>query len=77
MHPRGSSGTGHRESIMSTYLNETDAGRRIEYDYLIVAPGIRYNYEAWFGNDRRMAEATRARFPAAALNRLKRSASMA
>ena len=28
-------------------------------------PGIRYNYEAWFGNDRRMAEATRARFPAA------------
>ncbi|NMG32950.1 NAD(P)/FAD-dependent oxidoreductase [Azoarcus sp. TTM-91] len=37
----------------------------VDYDYLIVAPGIRYNYEAWFANDRRMAEATRARFPAA------------
>ena len=37
----------------------------IDYDWLVLAPGIRYNYEAWFGNDRRMAEATRARFPAA------------
>lgn len=41
------------------------AAGAVHYDYLIVAPGIRYNYEAWFGNDRRMAEATRARFPAA------------
>ncbi len=37
----------------------------LEYDYLVMAPGIRYDYEAWFGNDRRAAEATRARFPAA------------
>ena len=37
----------------------------VDYDYLILGAGIRYNYEAWFGNDRRMAEATRARFPAA------------
>ena len=37
----------------------------IDYDYLILSPGIRYNYEAWFGNDRRAADATRARFPAA------------
>jgi NADH dehydrogenase FAD-containing subunit len=37
----------------------------LDYDYLILSPGIRYNYEAWFGNDRRAAEATRARFPAA------------
>lgn len=37
----------------------------VEYDYLVLSPGIRYNYEAWFANDRRMAEATRARFPAA------------
>lgn len=41
------------------------AAGRLHYDYLIVSPGIRYNYEAWFGNDRRMAEAARARFPAA------------
>jgi NADH dehydrogenase FAD-containing subunit len=37
----------------------------LDYDFLVMAPGIRYNYEAWFGNDRRLAEATKARFPAA------------
>lgn len=37
----------------------------LAYDYLVLSPGIRYGYEAWFGNDRRAAEATRARFPAA------------
>lgn len=37
----------------------------LEYDYLVVAPGIRYNYEAWFGDDRRAAAHTRANFPAA------------
>lgn len=37
----------------------------LDYDYLVLAPGIRYNYEAWFGNDRTVADATRARFPAA------------
>ncbi|MBL8310421.1 MAG: FAD-dependent oxidoreductase [Burkholderiales bacterium] len=37
----------------------------LDYDYLVLSPGIRYNYEAWFGNDRRAAEATKARFPSA------------
>ena len=37
----------------------------IDYDYLIVGAGIRYNYEAWFGNDRKAAEYTKAHFPAA------------
>ena len=37
----------------------------LDYDFLVLAPGIRYNYEAWFGNDRRAADATRGRFPAA------------
>lgn len=37
----------------------------VDYDYLIVGAGIRYNYETWFGNDRRAAEYTRAHFPAA------------
>ncbi len=37
----------------------------IDYDYLIVGAGIRYNYEAWFGNDRKAAEYTKAMFPAA------------
>ena len=37
----------------------------LDYDFLILAPGIRYNYEAWFGEDREAADATRTRFPAA------------
>lgn len=37
----------------------------VDYDWLILSPGIRYNYEAWFGNDRQMAEAARTRTPAA------------
>jgi NADPH-dependent 2,4-dienoyl-CoA reductase/sulfur reductase-like enzyme len=37
----------------------------LDYDFLVLAPGIRYNYEAWFGNDRRAADTTRARFPGA------------
>lgn len=37
----------------------------LDYDLLVLSPGIRYGYESWFGNDRRAAEATKARFPAA------------
>ncbi|HZX32713.1 MAG TPA: FAD-dependent oxidoreductase [Rhodocyclaceae bacterium] len=37
----------------------------VDYDYLIIGSGIRYNYEAWFGNDRRAADYTRTHFPAA------------
>ena len=37
----------------------------LDYDWLVLAPGIRYNYEAWFGNDRRAADAARQRFPSA------------
>jgi NADH dehydrogenase FAD-containing subunit len=32
----------------------------LDYDYLIVGAGIRYNYEAWFGNDRKAADYTKA-----------------
>ncbi len=37
----------------------------LDYDYLILANGIRYNYGAWFGNDRKAADYTKANFPAA------------
>lgn len=37
----------------------------LDYDWLILSPGIRYNYEAWFGNDRQAADAARTRFPSA------------
>lgn len=37
----------------------------LDYDWLVLAPGIRYHYEAWFGNDRVAADATRTRYPCA------------
>lgn len=63
----------HGYRFIQTEVMAVDRGARrvqtalgwLDYDYLVLAPGIRYNYEAWFGNDRRAAEATRARFPAA------------
>ena len=35
----------------------------IDYDYLILAGGIRNAYDAWFGNDRAAAEYTRMHYP--------------
>lgn len=37
----------------------------IEYDYLVLAPGIRYNYDAWFKGDKDMAAYTKINYPAA------------
>jgi NADH dehydrogenase FAD-containing subunit len=37
----------------------------LDYDWLVLAPGIRYHYESWFGNDRVAADAARQRFPSA------------
>ncbi|MDP2822569.1 MAG: FAD/NAD(P)-binding oxidoreductase [Sulfuritalea sp.] len=36
----------------------------LEYDWLVLAVGIRYDYEPWFGDDRRAAEEARKRYPA-------------
>lgn len=36
----------------------------LDYDWLIMAVGIRYDYEAWFGDDRRAAEQARKLYPA-------------
>lgn len=41
------------------------AAGRIQYDYLILAAGIRYDYSAWFGDDRKTADFTRTSYPAA------------
>lgn len=38
---------------------------RIQYDYLILAAGIGYNYGAWFGEDREAAAYTKKHYPAA------------
>ncbi len=37
----------------------------IQYDYLVLAPGIRYNYSAWFGDNRELARLTKVNFPPA------------
>lgn len=37
----------------------------VDYDYLILSGGIRNDYEAWFGNDRRAIDYTRTHFPSA------------
>jgi NADPH-dependent 2,4-dienoyl-CoA reductase/sulfur reductase-like enzyme len=53
-----------------TYINRTK--RRIytnqgyvDYDYLILAPGIGYNYDAWFKGDKKMANYCATHFPSA------------
>ena len=37
----------------------------LEYDWLILAVGIRYDFEAWYGNDRRAVEHTLRHYPCA------------
>lgn len=37
----------------------------IDYDWLILAVGIRYDFEAWYGNDRRAIDHTLANYPCA------------
>jgi NADH dehydrogenase FAD-containing subunit len=37
----------------------------IDYDYLVLSPGIRYDYSAWFGDDKQMAERCRQECPPA------------
>lgn len=37
----------------------------LDYDWLVLAPGIRYDYRAWFGDDREAADYTRERYPCA------------
>ena len=36
----------------------------IDYDWLVLAVGIRYDYAPWFGDDRRSAEQVRKSYPA-------------
>jgi len=42
----------------------TDQGY-VEYDYLVLAPGIGYNYDAWFAGDKEMARYTQTHYPSA------------
>jgi len=59
--------------FLNTTVTDIDRSRRrvytpegyVEYDYLILAPGIDYDYERWFGTDREMARICATRFPSA------------
>ncbi|MCS7261984.1 MAG: NAD(P)/FAD-dependent oxidoreductase [Aquificaceae bacterium] len=37
----------------------------VEYNYLVLAPGVRYNYAAWFGDNRELIRYTKTNYPAA------------
>ncbi len=53
------------EAVDRTQRRVTTSLGSLDYDWLVLAPGIRYQYEAWFGNDRVAADAARQRFPSA------------
>lgn len=40
------------------------SGGTLDYDWLVLAVGIRYDYEPWFGDDRRAAAEARSNYPA-------------
>jgi NADPH-dependent 2,4-dienoyl-CoA reductase/sulfur reductase-like enzyme len=43
----------------------TSADFFIDYDWLVLAPGIRYDWSAWFGDDARATEHARTNYPCA------------
>jgi len=60
-------------TFIQTEVSDIDRDKRrvvthlgtLDYDWLILAVGIRYDYEAWYGNDRRAAEHTLKNYPCA------------
>jgi len=63
----------HGYTFIQTEIVDIDrAARRvvtaqgvIDYDWLVIGAGIRYGFEAWFGNDRKAIEYTRTQFASA------------
>ncbi|MFH2210668.1 MAG: FAD/NAD(P)-binding oxidoreductase [Pseudomonadota bacterium] len=60
-------------TFIQTEVSDIDRDKRrvvtqsgsLDYDWLILAVGIRYDYEAWYGDDRRAAEHTLKHYPCA------------
>ncbi|HIQ31326.1 MAG TPA: NAD(P)/FAD-dependent oxidoreductase [Aquifex aeolicus] len=60
-------------TFINTTVTDIDRDKRrvyttegyVDYDYLILAPGISYNYDAWFKGDKEMARLCATRFPSA------------
>jgi len=63
----------HGYTFVQTEITEIDRAKKrvhtaqghIDYDWLVLSAGIRYGFEAWFGNDRKAIEYTRANYPTA------------
>ena len=63
----------HGYTFVQTEITGIDRGTKrvhtaqgyVDYDWLVLAPGIRYAFEPWFGNDVRAIEQTRTQFPTA------------
>lgn len=63
----------HGYTFVQTEISDIDRAKRrvitakgwIEYDWLVLSAGIRYGFEAWFGNDRATADFTRTKYATA------------
>lgn len=70
VHDYRAAAAAHGYAFLQTEATALDREKRrvvtplgtVPYDWLILAPGIRYDWAAWFGDDRRAAEAAQARF---------------
>lgn len=73
MHDYATAARAYGYTFIRTRVEAVDRDRRrvvttdgsVDYDWLVLAVGIRYDYTAWFGDDRRAAEHARQHYPAA------------
>jgi len=63
----------HGYTFVQTEISEIDRAKKrvhtaqgyLDYDWLVVSAGIRYGFEAWFGNDTKAIDYTRINYPTA------------
>ena len=63
----------HGYTFIQTEITSIDRAKRqvhtaqgsLDYDWLVISAGIRYGFEAWFGNDRKAISYTNANYPTA------------
>ncbi len=73
VHDYAAAARAHGYRFVRTGVSAVDRDKRrllseagpIDYDWLVLAIGIRHDYGAWFGDDRRAAGHARERYPAA------------
>jgi NADH dehydrogenase FAD-containing subunit len=63
----------HGYTFVQTEITEIDRAKKrvhtaqgfLDYDWLVISAGIRYGFEAWFGNDKKAIDYTRTTYPTA------------